>query len=124
MLENGWWGGMHPHILSGSALPALITMPLTTTPTSRFRFSMIRGKWCFEITARSAFAQFGHFTLKTRIRFQKGGKGRPSNFSLGALLIFTGVIKSIDIFQHINKKILITRVLAIALTTTFTQKNF
>ena len=38
---------------------------------------MMRGKVChsrFEITARTALAaQFGHFHLKTRIRFQKRG---------------------------------------------------
>ena len=32
---------------------------------------------CFEITARTVLAQFGHFALRTRIRFQKGG--RPPN---------------------------------------------
>ena len=30
----------------------------------------------FEITARTAFAQFGHFTLKIRVLFQKR-RGRP-----------------------------------------------
>ena len=53
-------------------MPALITMPLTTTPTSRFGFSMMRGKFCqscFEVRARTALAQFEHFTLKTRVRF-------------------------------------------------------
>ena len=36
---------------------------------------MMQGKFChscFEITARTALAQFGHFTLKTRVWFQKG----------------------------------------------------
>ena len=62
-------------------LPALITLSLTTTPTSRLGFSMMRGKFChscFEITARTALAQVGHFTFNTRVWFQKG-KGRPSN---------------------------------------------
>ena len=62
-------------------LPARITMSLTTTPTSRFRFSMICGKFCHscvEITARTALAQFGHFTLKTKVRLEKGGF-RPPN---------------------------------------------
>ena len=65
---------MHPHTPLDPPLPALITMTVTTTPTSRFGFSMMGGKFChsyFEITARTALAQFGHFTLKTRIRFQK-----------------------------------------------------
>ena len=59
-------------------LLALITMSLTTTPTSRFGFNMMWGKFCrscFEITAYIALAQFGHFTLKTRVRFKKGGGG-------------------------------------------------
>ena len=62
-------------------LRALITLSLTTTPTSQFGFSMMRDKFghsCFEIAARTALAQFGHFTLNTRVRFQKGG-GRPLN---------------------------------------------
>ena len=72
--ENGWWGG-------GGASPmdlpmaALIITSLTTTPTSRFSFNMMRGKVCqicFEITARTVLAQFGHFTLKIRVRFNKG----------------------------------------------------
>ena len=53
-------------------LPALTTMSLTTTPTRRFGFCMMRGRFChscFEITARTALA---HFTLKTRAWFQKG----------------------------------------------------
>ena len=56
-------------------LPAPITMYLTTTSTSRFGFNIMWGKFChscFEITACTALAQFRHFTLKTRIRFQKG----------------------------------------------------
>ena len=64
----GGEGCMHPQYLP---LPSLITMSLTTTPTSRFGFSMMRGKFChscFEITARTALAQFGHFTLKTRVK--------------------------------------------------------
>ena len=69
---------MHsPHPPMDPPLPAPITMSLTTTPTSRFGFSMVRGKFChscFEITARTALAQFGHSTLKTRVRFKKGGR--------------------------------------------------
>ena len=41
---------------------------------------MMWGKFChscFEITGRTALAQFGHFTLKTRVRFQKGGFRSP-----------------------------------------------
>ena len=60
-------------------LPSLITMFLTTTPTSRFGFSMMWGKFCqsfFEIRARTALAQFAHFTLKARVRFQMR-EGRP-----------------------------------------------
>ena len=50
-------GGMHPPL--DPLLPTLITMSLTTTPTSRFGFSMMRDKFCqscFEITARTALA--------------------------------------------------------------------
>ena len=74
-----------------SPLPALIAMSLTATPTSRFGFSIMRDKFyysCFEITSRTALAQFRHFTLKTRVRFQKGGGGStPQTHSLGAPLI-------------------------------------
>ena len=67
-------------------LPERITMSLTTTPTSRSGFSMMRGKFCqcFEI-ARTAVAQFGYFTLKTRVRFQKEGF-QPSEPPLGVSL--------------------------------------
>ena len=61
-------------------LPALITMSLTTTPTSRFGFRMMRGKFChscFKITARTALARFRHFTLKTRVRFRPPPLGAP-----------------------------------------------
>ena len=47
------------------------------TPASRFGFSMMWNKFChscFEITLRTALAQFEHFTLKARVRFQKGGR--------------------------------------------------
>ena len=57
-------------------------------PTSRFGFSMIWGKFCqscFEITARTTLAQFGHFTLKSRVWFQKGGL-TPKPQPLGAPL--------------------------------------
>ena len=37
-----------------------------------FGFSTIWGKFCFEITARTRQAQFGHFTSKTRFSFKKG----------------------------------------------------
>ena len=69
---------------------ALITMSLSTTPTSRFGFSMLRGKFCqscFQVTARTALAQFGHFTLKTRVQFQKGGFRLPKPPPLGAPLM-------------------------------------
>ena len=77
-------GEMHsPHPLPlNPPLPAPKAMSITTTPTSRFGISMMWGKFChscFEITARTALAQFGHFTLKTRVRFQKGGGGDPPN---------------------------------------------
>ena len=82
MFENDWWG-MHPPHPPDAPLPALIfiTMSLTSTPTSRFGFSMMRGEFyhsCFEIITRTALAQFGHFTLKTRVWFQKG-EVRPPN---------------------------------------------
>ena len=80
MFENGWWGGCIPTSLLDRPLPAQITISLTTTPTSRFGFSMMCGKFChscFEITARTALSQFGHFTLKTRVRFEKGGGSTP-----------------------------------------------
>ena len=51
-------------------------------------FSMMWGEFCqscFEITASTALAHFEHFTLKTRIRFQKGGS-TPQIPSLGASL--------------------------------------
>ena len=76
MFENGWWDDTSRTSPLDSPLPARITMSLTTTPSSRVSFSMTRGKLChscFEITARAALAQFGHFTLKTRVRFQKEG---------------------------------------------------
>ena len=69
----------HFHPLDPPLL-ALITMFLTTTPTNRFGFTMLRGKFChscFAITALTAFAQFGHFTLKTRVRFQTGDVSTP-----------------------------------------------
>ena len=59
-----------------SPLPTPITVSLTTPPTSRFGFIMMCGKLChscFEITARTTLAQFGHFALKTRVRLRKGG---------------------------------------------------
>ena len=83
MFENGWWEDASPTSLFDLPLPERITMSPTTTPTSRFGFSMMRGKFChsyFEITARTALAQFGHFTLKTRVRFQKGRGVDPLNF--------------------------------------------
>ena len=49
-------GGIHAPPLDPPQ-PTLITMFLTTTPTSRFGFSMMWGKFCrncFEITARTA----------------------------------------------------------------------
>ena len=61
-------GGMHPTL--DPPPPALITMSLTTTPTSRFGFSKMGGKVCqscLEIRGRTALAQLGHFTLKTSV---------------------------------------------------------
>ena len=69
---------------SGRCIPlhlslfALITMFLT--PTSQFGFRMMRAKFCqscFKITASTAIAQFGHFTLKTKDQFQKEGGVDP-----------------------------------------------
>ena len=76
MFENDWWGDASPHFSLDPPLLAQITMTFTTTPTTRFGFSVRWGKFCqncFEITARTALAQFGHFTVKTRVWFQKGG---------------------------------------------------
>ena len=53
MFENGWW---EVASLLDPPMPALIAMSLTTTPTSQFGFSMMRGKFCqgcFEITAHT-----------------------------------------------------------------------
>ena len=79
-----------PTSLLDPPLPAWITMSLTTTPTSRFGFSMTWGKFChncFEITARTALAQFGHFTLKTKVWFEKGRVSTPQPPRLGAPMI-------------------------------------
>ena len=87
MFENGWWEGCIPTSLLDPPLPAWITMSLTTTPTSRFGFSMICSKFCHscvEMTARTAFAQFEHFTLKTKVRFEKGGGFDPQTPPGGA----------------------------------------
>ena len=65
-----------PTSLMDPPQPAGITMSLTTTPTSRFGFSMIRAKFCHscvEITARTALTQFGHFTLKQKFGLKRGG---------------------------------------------------
>ena len=82
MFENGWWGDASPTSPTiDPPLPAPITTSLTTTTTSWFGFIMMWGKFChicFEITARTAVAQFGHFTLKTRVRFQKEGFDPPN----------------------------------------------
>ena len=96
MFENGWWGDASPHPFLDPPLPVPITMSFTTTPTKRFGFSMMWGKFCqscFEITARTTLAHFGHFTLKTRVWFQKGGFDQP-NPLLGASLkcIFAFVV--------------------------------
>ena len=72
MFENGWWGDASPmYTPLDPPLPALITMSLTTRLTSRFGFCMMPSKLChsFEIIARTALAQFGHFDFK--------GGGRP-----------------------------------------------
>ena len=69
-------------------LPAPITMFLTTTPNSRFGFITMWGKFCqscFEITARTALAQFGHFILKARVWLQPP-------FPLGASLTKLNII--------------------------------
>ena len=57
-----------------------LKLPFTTTTTSRFGFSIMCGKFChscFEITACSALAQFGHFAFRTRVPFQKKGVLTP-----------------------------------------------
>ena len=82
MFENDWSEGCIPTSLLDAPLPAPITMSLITMATNRFGFSMMWGKFChscFETTARTALAQFGHLTLKTRVRFQKGWGVRPPN---------------------------------------------
>ena len=86
MSENGWWGDAS---LLDAPLPALIAMFLSTPPSSRFGFSMMRGKFCHGYceTACAALAQFGHFTLKTRVWFQKGGSTLQT--LLGAPLLQT-----------------------------------
>ena len=89
MFENGWWGRCISTSLLDPPLPARITMSLTTTLTSRFGFCVMCGKFChscFEITARTALTQFGHFTLKTKVRFEKGGGSTPQTPPLGAPL--------------------------------------
>ena len=68
-------GGRNANRLDPPML-TLISMSLTSTPTSRFCFSMMQGKFCqscFEVTAGTTLVQFGHFTLKTRVRFQRRG---------------------------------------------------
>ena len=118
-------GGMHPpHPSLDPPLPALITLSLTTTPTSRFGFSMMRGKFChscFEITARrpTALAQFGHFTLKTRVRFQKGGRGstpKPFTWVRHCYLRFA-------LFRKKNRKLLKIALLYISYSTSFVQRK-
>ena len=88
MFEMAGGGDAFPTSPLDLPLPAQITMSLTTTPSSRFGFSMMWGKFChscFEITARTALAQFGHFTSKTRLWFQNGGFNPPTPL-LGAPL--------------------------------------
>ena len=56
------------------SLPAPITTSLTATPNSWFGFSMMWSKFChrcFEITAHTALAQFGHFTSKQGFGLKK-----------------------------------------------------
>ena len=69
--------GMHSsHPQLDPLLLALITLSLTFASTSRIGFSMMWGKFChscFEITAQTALALFGHFTLKNKGLFSKGG---------------------------------------------------
>ena len=83
-------------------MPALVTIYLTTTPTSQFGFSMMRGKFCqscFEVTARTALAQFGHFTLKNKGSVSRGGGGGLTpQPPLGALLL--GILCSITNPQY------------------------
>ena len=81
MSENGWWGDASPTSPLDAPLPALIAMSLAIALTSRFGFIMMRGKFChscFEITACTVLAQLGHFTLKTRVWFQKRRASTPS----------------------------------------------
>ena len=83
-------------VLKKSSDSALITMSLTTTPTSRFCFNMMWGKFyriCFEITARTVLAQFGHFTLKTRVRFQNGEGFDPPTLGAPPRLLLNGIYK-------------------------------
>ena len=78
MFENGWWGDASPTSLLDPPLPQQITS-LTNRPTSRFGFSMMWGKFChscFEITARTALAQFGRFKNKDSVSKERF---RPPN---------------------------------------------
>ena len=86
-----------PTFLLDPPLPTWTTMSLTTTPTSRFGFSMMCGQFChscFEITARTALAQSEHLTLKTKVRFEKGRSTpqTPLGASLVNLLFYFGYL--------------------------------
>ena len=82
MLKNGWWGDASP---LDPLMLALITMSLTTIIHQPADLVSVRcranwqilstGQSCFEVSAHTALSQFGHFTLKTRVWFQKGGGG-------------------------------------------------
>ena len=82
MFPNGWWG---------DASPTPSRFAFGRTDNNVFyhysyqpvwlqydvRQILLKAHSCFEISARTALAQFGHFTLKTRVRFQRGGGFDP-----------------------------------------------
>ena len=84
MFENGWWGRCIPHFPPGSA-------PARTDNNVFYRYTN-QLIWFYhdmrQILSRTALAQFGHFTLKTKARFEKGGGGRIDP-PLGAPLVET-----------------------------------
>ena len=73
-------GGCIPHISPGSA-PARIDSNVSYHYTNQPIWLQYDVRQicpnCFEITARTALAQFGYFTLKTKVRFHKGGGVDP-----------------------------------------------
>ena len=54
------------------------------------------------MTARTALAQFGHFTLKTGVRFQKGG---------GVIFYETYIFFALAVFEEYLKMAVLVRIL-------------